>query len=164
MSKLVILSGVPGSGKSYFSNLIKMSNFNHVYIVSSDKLRSLLTGNQQDLSSDPIMWKMFYELPKIYSLDKKSVVIMDATAINSKYRIDANINLKKYFDETILIFFKIDKNVINKQNLNRDYPIPQEAVDYYFTNLEEPSSRDEQFFDRILIVNNDNFNEVVSLI
>jgi tRNA uridine 5-carbamoylmethylation protein Kti12 len=162
MSKLVILSGVPGSGKSYFSNLVKMTNFNHVYIVSSDKLRNLLTGNQQDLSSDPIMWKMFYELPKIYSLDKESIVIMDATAISEKYRVDANINLKKYFDETILVFFEISKDIIDKQNLNRDFPIPQVAIDYYFKNIQKPSKIDEEFFDKILIIKDNNFLKIVS--
>ena len=164
MSKLIILSGVPGSGKSYFSNMIKMKNFNHVYIVSSDKLRNLITGNQQDLSCDQIMWKMFYELPKIYSLDKESIVIMDATAISKKYRIDSNIEIKRYFDETSLVYFDIPKEIIDKQNTNRDFPLPQNIVDYYFQNIEYPDEKDAEFFDKIHVVNHNNFLEIVEKI
>lgn len=164
MSKLIILSGVPGSGKSYFSNLVKMMNFNHVYVVSSDKLRKLITGSQQDLSCDTMMWKMFYELPKIYSLDKEALVIMDATAIDDKYRVDSNIELKPYFDETILVFFKIAKDIIDKQNINRDFPIPQSAIDSYFRRFKEPTKKDEEFFDRILKIENNNFMEIVDQI
>ena len=59
MSKLVVLSGVPGSGKSYFSKALRKKKTGHVYIISSDALRDLVTGNQQNLSEDTLMWKMF---------------------------------------------------------------------------------------------------------
>ena len=58
MSKLVVLSGVPGSGKSYFSKLLRSRKEGHVYIISSDALRDLVTGSQRDLSEEDLMWKM----------------------------------------------------------------------------------------------------------
>jgi tRNA uridine 5-carbamoylmethylation protein Kti12 len=137
-----------------------MRNFNHVYIVSSDKLRNLITGNQQDLSCDQIMWKMFYELPKIYSLDKESIVIMDATAIEEKYRIDSNKEIKTYFDEIILVYFEIPKEIIDKQNLNRDFPLPQEIVDTYFNKFQKPTENDVNFFNKIYKVTTNNFEEI----
>jgi len=50
MSKLVVLSGVPGSGKSYFSSALRKYKGSRVYVVSSDALRNVMLGNQQDLS------------------------------------------------------------------------------------------------------------------
>ena len=39
MNRLIVLSGVPGSGKSYFSASFKAKKEKHVYIISSDALR-----------------------------------------------------------------------------------------------------------------------------
>ena len=55
MNKLIILSGVPGSGKSYFSKTIKKIKDNHVYVVSSDDLRALITGKQSNLTEEELM-------------------------------------------------------------------------------------------------------------
>ena len=58
MNKLVILSGVPGSGKSYFSKTLKKVKNNHVYVVSSDELRALIGGSQSNLANEELMWQM----------------------------------------------------------------------------------------------------------
>ena len=71
MNKLIILSGVPGSGKSYFSKTIKKLKNNHVYVVSSDELRKEITGSQSNLNEEELMWKIFYSLAKTFSLDKE---------------------------------------------------------------------------------------------
>jgi tRNA uridine 5-carbamoylmethylation protein Kti12 len=164
MAKLVVLSGVPGSGKSYFSNLVKEKKKDHCYIVSSDALRKLITGHQQDLHADKVMWKMFYELPKIYANDKDSIVILDSTSITRQYRIDTNIVLKQYYDEVILVFFDIPKDIIDKQNLDREFPIPQEAIDLYYKTIEFPNEKDEEFFDKIYSITPNNFLEIVDKI
>ena len=161
MRKLVVLSGVPGSGKSFFSNMVKERKKEHCYIVSSDSLRKLITGDQQDLSSDPIMWKMFYELPKIYSEDKEALVILDSTSLSRTYRVDANLVLKEYFEERILVYFDIPKDIIDSQNLNREFPIPQDIVDMYYKNFEYPNEKDSEFFTKIFFVNPNNFEEIV---
>ena len=62
MNRLIVLSGVPGSGKSYFSHLLKKNNPDHVFIISSDELRRQLLGDQRDLSNEPLIWKTYYQL------------------------------------------------------------------------------------------------------
>ena len=79
MNRLIVLSGVPGSGKSYFSAALKRAKKKHVYIVSSDELRLNILGNQQDLSEDELVWKIYYSLVEAYSIDKNGIVILDAT-------------------------------------------------------------------------------------
>ena len=161
MNKLIILSGVPGSGKSYFSKTIKKIKNSHVYIVSSDQLRKEITGSQANLSAEELMWKVFYSLAKTYSLYKDGVVILDTTHVSTKLRVDRNKPLKKLFDEVILVMWNIDRQVVSNQNLQREYPIPPEALDKFFSIFELPNEKDYQFFDKILMVTNNDIAPVI---
>ena len=103
MNYLVVLSGVPGSGKTYFSNALREDKEKHVYIISSDQIRKEICGNQQDLSQDPLVWKIFYSLIKTYSEDKEGIVILDATNAKKEYRLDLIKPYRKLYDEIDLI-------------------------------------------------------------
>ena len=154
MNKLVVLSGVPGSGKSYFSKTIKKIKQSHVYVISSDDLRALIGGNQSNLNNEELVWKMFLQLAKTYSLDKDGLVILDATHISSDLRVNRNKELKDYFDEIDLVMWDVDRTIVSNQNLQREYPIPPEAMDMFFDKFEKPTDLDRGFFDKIIIVNN----------
>ncbi len=154
MSKLVVLAGVPGSGKSYFSKTVKKIKNSHVYIISSDELRTLIAGKQSNLNYDDLVWTMFIGLAKVYAHDPDGVVILDATHVNSKLRVERNLELKPLFDETYLILWDIDKQVVSNQNLQREYPIPPEALEKFFSIFEKPNEVDEEFFDHIITIKN----------
>ncbi|MCR5505464.1 MAG: ATP-binding protein [Bacilli bacterium] len=162
MAKLIILSGVPGSGKSYFSHLLRDHKHGHVYIISSDQLRDMVTGDQQDLSEDQLMWSFFYDLAKIYSRDKKGIVILDSTNTSAYYRVEAAKTLRPLFDSVDLISFKIKPETIYKQNLDREWPIPVEVLSEYIESFELPGEEDEKYFDTIHIISNKDFKEVVN--
>ena len=152
MSKLVILSGVPGSGKSYFSKSLKKLKSSHVYVVSSDELRREITGIQSNLSEDELMWKLFYSLAKTFSLDKDGVVILDATHVTTELRVSKNKQLKKLFDLVYLVVWDINHELVEDQNQQRDFPIPEEALKMFFNIFEMPSEKDYQFFDKVFII------------
>ena len=162
MSKLVVLSGVPGSGKSYFSETIKKVKGSHVYIISSDKLRSQMLGNQQDLSKDRVMWQMFYELPKVYSLDKEGLVLLDATHIRSNKRIEIANNLKNYFDEIDLVLFNLDKDVIANQNIQREYPVPSDVLSSFLESFELPKVEENELFTHIYQISSNDIAKVIN--
>ncbi len=153
MNKLVVLAGVPGSGKSYFSKTIKKIKSSHVYVVSSDQLRKEIGGTQSNLENDELMWKIFIGLAKTYSQDKDGVVILDATHISPELRVDRNKELKPLFDELVLVVWDIDKQVVCNQNLQREYPIPPEALEMFFCKFQKPTQVDKEFFDKIITIN-----------
>ena len=153
MNKLVVLAGVPGSGKSYFSKTIKKIKSSHVYVVSSDQLRKEIGGSQSNLDNDDLMWKIFIGLAKTYAQDKNGVVILDATHISPELRVDRNRVLKELFDELVLVVWDIDKQVVCNQNLQREYPIPPEALEMFFAKFQKPTNVDEEFFDKIITIN-----------
>ena len=162
MNKLIVLSGVPGSGKSFFSKTVRHVKSNHVYVVSSDELRREITGIQSNLSQDELMWKIFYSLAKTYSLDKDGVVNLDATHVNSRLRVDKYKNLKKLFDEIILVMWNIDRNVVSNQNLQRDFPIPPDVLDKFYSIFEPPTEKDKKFFDKILTITSNDIAPVIN--
>ena len=154
MNKLIVLAGVPGSGKSYFSKTVKKIKSSHVYVVSSDQLRKEICGTQSCLEHEDLMWKMFMSLAKAYSLDKDGVVILDATHISTDLRVGRNKELEGLFDELILIVWDMDKQVVCNQNLQREYPIPPEALEMFFSKFQMPNEVDEAFFDKIIYIRN----------
>lgn len=164
MSKLVVLSGVPGSGKSYFSKLLRSRKEGHVYIISSDALRDLVTGSQRDLSEEDLMWKMFYDLARVYSRDPKGIVVLDATNRNTQYRIDTVKELKPLFDEADLVIFDIPKEVVIRQNLDREFPVPEDVLEEYFINFELPTPEDYKFFMNVYIATGKNEKEIIDLL
>lgn len=161
MSKLIVLSGVPGSGKSYFCKTIKKIKESHVYIVSSDELRREITGRQSNLNEDELMWKIFFSLAKTYSLDKDGVVVLDATHVSKKMRVDRNKKLKHLFEEVDLVMWNIDKQVVANQNLQREYPIAPDVLERFYQILELPTEDDEKFFDKIIMVTSNDIAPVI---
>lgn len=152
MSKLIVLSGIPGSGKSYLCSLVKKIKKSHVYVISSDLLRSQICGDQADLSKDQIMWKMFYEFPRIYSLDPEAIVLLDATHASVKYRTDSIKAIAPLFDETSLVMFKLEKKLVDNQNVEREHPVPQSVLDFFYNTFEDVSDKDREVFEHIYVI------------
>lgn len=162
MAKLIILSGVPGSGKSYFSHVLRDRKGGHVYIISSDSLRDLVTGNQQDLSQDDLMWKMFYDLARVYARDPEGTVVLDSTNTMAHYRLEAGKALRGLFEQIDLISFHMKPETIYRQNLDREWPIPTEVLANYIETFEQPGDEDYEFFDHVYILDNKDFNEIIN--
>lgn len=162
MNKLIVLSGVPGSGKSYISLLLKEKKKDgHLYVVSSDQLRTQIGGSQTNFNNEKLMWTMYYELASVYSIDENGIVILDSTNAKREYRIDQIKPLKGQFDEVDLIMFKLDKVTIMRQNLDRDYPIPTDALNRLMDEFEDVSEEDKAFFDNIYIVDKHDLTPII---
>lgn len=164
MNKLVVLSGVPGSGKSYFSKTLKKVKNNHVYIVSSDELRAQIGGSQSNLDNESLVWKLFHGLASVYANDKDGIVVLDATHVSTALRVDAYQYLKPLYDEFILVMWNIDKLVVSNQNLQREYPIPPDALEMFFKIFELPNKKDEEFFDKIIMIENNDIAKAIKAV
>ncbi len=162
MSKLIVLSGVPGSGKSYFSNAYKDKKGSHTYIVSSDRLRKEVTGDQRDHTEETVIWTMYYELVKAYSVDKKGTVILDSTNIIVKDRTEHVSKVRNLFDEAILVVFKIDESLVRFQNTNREFPVPIHIFENMINNYEQVTETDRDFYDRIVEIKDHNFDPIIN--
>ena len=162
MKKLVVLSGVPGSGKSYFSKALKEIKTNHVYIVSSDSLRKEMLGSQRNLSKDETMWKIFFGLVEAYSNDEDGIVILDSTNINSGHRIEIYNRFKNDFDEIYLISFILNKEVVAQQNKEREYPVPDYVLTMFMDKFEAPKEEEYSLFNKIYVVSNEQIDLLIN--
>ena len=161
MNKLIVLSGVPGSGKSYISLLLKEKRKSHLYIVSSDNLRAQVGGSQTNLDNEELVWDMYYELAKVYSLDKEGIVVLDSTNSKTEFRVDKVVPIKDRFNEVDLVIFKLDKITVMEQNLDRKYPIPSDALERLIDNFEDITDVDKKFFDNIYVVNKHDLTPII---
>lgn len=162
MNRLIVLSGVPGSGKSYFSATFKSLIKKHVYIISSDHLRASILGNQRDLSQDELIWKVFYSLVETYSIDKEGFVILDATQSKKTYRLDNLKPFKPLYDQIDLVCFKLDKETVIEQNINRENPIPPQSLLKLIDEFEMPDDEERAFYDHVDIVKNHDIDRIIS--
>ena len=62
--------------------------------------------------------------------------------------------MKPFCKELYLVVWNIDRLVVSNQNLQRDYPIPPEAMNMFFDKFEMPDEVDKSFFDHIIYINN----------
>lgn len=84
MQKLIVMVGLPGSGKSWSANEL-VRNGEADIIVSSDKIREELFGNEDDQSANDKVFKLFYERANKLLSEGKNV-ILDATNTTLKSR------------------------------------------------------------------------------
>ena len=161
MTRLIVLSGVPGSGKSYFSNAIKAEKSKGVYVISSDQLRYELLGNQRDLSQDDKVWKRFYELVKEYGCKKNALVILDSTNAKKIYRLDNLKPFRDLYDEIDVVVFQLDKETVLRQNKERENPIPEDALLRLIDEFELPDEEEKAFFDHIDTIKSHHIKQII---
>ena len=161
MNKLIVLSGVPGSGKSYFSASLKMAIKKHVYIISSDELRLNILGNQQDLSEDELVWKIYYSLVEAYSIDKNGIVILDATHSKKVYRLDNIMPFRHLYNQLDLVCFRLDKELVLEQNKGRENPIPKESLLRLIDQFEMPDDEERDFYDHVDIIRDHETDKII---
>ena len=161
MNTLIVLSGVPGSGKSYFSQALKRAKKKHVYIVSSDELRLNILGNQQDLSEDELVWKIYYSLVEAYSVDKNGIVILDATHSKKVYRLDNIMPFRHLYNQVDLVCFRLDKELVLEQNKGRENPIPKDSLLRLIDQFEMPDDEERNFDDHVDIIKDHETDKII---
>ena len=148
MKQLIILSAVPGSGKSTWAKKYQATHPN-TYIISSDEIRFELTGQYQDFSKQKEVWEEFENRLLNYSKqDGNFTVILDAV-------IDLNSLRKKYydlgkdFDRKILVILRKPLELLKKLNKERkeDKWVPEDVLINLYNKFEEPTKDLLEIFD-----------------
>ena len=98
MAKLIMLIGIPGSGKTTYSKELTIKY--NAKVISSDKVRQTFTGiDEKDVF--PTVYKLCIE-----ELKNGKNVILDATHITPKVRKRSFDALDEYNEKNFTFYFK----------------------------------------------------------
>lgn len=135
MSKLIMLCGLPASGKSTLS--LDLAEKENAVVVSSDIMREELFNdvNNQDNNVD-LFEKMHKRINKLLSEGKN--VIYDATNINRKRRIHL-INNELKADEYVAYYMNTPFNNCLLNDSNRARTVGRDVIDNMYKTLHIPT-------------------------
>ncbi|MDR1698178.1 MAG: ATP-binding protein [Erysipelotrichaceae bacterium] len=155
MKTLIILSALPGSGKSYFAKRFCRTHKN-VFIVSSDELRKEIFGSYQNFTNEPLIWKTYLERIRAYGDhhgDEDLYVIADSTNLTNAYR-------KYYYEETrmfdkhVLVVFEKPWEMCLMSNMSRrnEKQVPLFAMEKLRQEYESPSPEIIALYDEYIYI------------
>lgn len=134
MSELIMLIGLPASGKSTYAEKLRKDGY---HIHSSDAIREELTGdvNSQDKNTD-----VFSELHKRVKNDLQNGIscVYDATNMSMKRRKAFLDEIKKFDCKKTCILFVVPVEVCKERNQHRERKVPDSVFDKMLKQFQCP--------------------------
>jgi predicted kinase len=145
MVKMVMLCGLPGSGKSTYCDKYK---YNKDYIIlSSDEVRKEL-GDINDQSKNEEVFNILHRRIKDNLRDGKSVCY-DATNLSRKRRVAFLRELKNISCEKICVLVATPYEMCVVQNFKRDRRVPVEVIWNMYKSFNVPC--EQEGWDEIIV-------------
>lgn len=148
MSKLIMMMGIPGAGKSTWVR----QNFPNITPVSRDAIRfALLKEGEEYFAHETEVFEKFTQ-QTIDSLVANEVTIVDATHLTKSSRAKVLNKVRKFADEIEIIWIDVDLVTAFKQNDMRDGRawVKHGIIRRMFFSLEEPT--EDEGFTKITII------------
>jgi predicted kinase len=144
MYRIILLVGLPGSGKSTYAGRL------HWPVISSDHLRSLIADDATDQSvHGPVFAALRYLLRKRLEVGRPLTCI-DATHLTPQERRPYFRIAERYHCQVEAVFFDVPVQVCQERNRQRDRVVPQQAIERMALKLVAPTV--EEGFSRITVI------------
>ncbi len=151
MRTLILLSAIPGSGKSTWANKYQKEHEN-TFIVASDAIRKELFGSEECFIDEKRVWKIFNERLNEHVSDMEDLtVIADATHLSNRLR-KMYYELTPDFDKHVLVVFDIPFEVSVFQNSMRTRKVPMDIMQKLKDEYEIPSKEIENLYDEVIYI------------
>ena len=127
MAKLVVMVGLPGSGKSYYANMLCREAKTPTVILSSDDYRKRLFGDENDQEHNDQVFKTLYADMRKYLISHVDV-IFDATntSLKARMRIINELRGIECEKEAYVICTPIEKCI--EQDASRERKVGEEVI------------------------------------
>ena len=153
MRTLMLLSAIPGSGKSTWARKYA-SKHPHTAIISSDEIRVELFGKVNDFRDEKLVWETYLNrLNEAYDIADDVTVIADATNLQNKYRKYYH-DMTPKFDRHVLVLFDVPYEICWIQNKMRtgDRVVPDAAMEKLRLEMEKPTPEILSLYDEVIVV------------
>lgn len=139
MAKLIMLCGLPGSGKSTWveNNKEKLNAVVH----SSDAIREELLNDINDQSQNDLVFNTLHKRVKEDLLNGKNV-IYDATNLNRRKRISFLREIRDIPCEKVCMLFATPFECCKKNNSNRERKVPEHVLEKMIRSYETPCKQE----------------------
>lgn len=151
MSKLLLMCGIPGSGKSTWAK--EFISKNNAVLVSRDSIRfSLLKEEDDYFSRENEVTECFYHMVhKFLETGEYDYVIADATHNTGRSRSNALMGIEPHLIEgveIIPVYFNIPVEVCKERNAQREgrARVPDMVIDRMARQRSVPKVRGERFW------------------
>ena len=135
MNNLIMLIGLPASGKTSYAQEMKKRYGEELEIISSDAIRKELFGSEEEQRyNEKVFNEIFHRTKK--SILKNKITIIDATNLSRKRRISF---LKQFNNcKKRATVFAIPFEVCCERNNSRERIVPQYAMDRMYRSFQPP--------------------------
>ena len=157
MSKVYLMIGIQGSGKTTFAK--KFADENGLEYVASDEIR-FDRYSEFDPEDEAEVWREV-RLRIEKSLKAGKDFVLDST-MASKLSRKSNINFIRSIDtqaDISGIYVTTDKETAEAINAKREKPVPAEAIENFYKRLSENPPSNEDGFDHIIYLDSE-FNPI----
>lgn len=164
-SKLYLLGGIPGLGKSTWIKNHEQFFEGTVKVISRDQIRfSLLKDGDEYFSKEGEVWTEYVN-QAIKSLKENDNTILDATHLNfnSRNKIIRALGKNLKDIDVNIIFFIGDLALALKRNAQRTGRalVPESTIINMYHSIDLPSYELEPYLDNLYIVNMNNINDQI---
>lgn len=145
MRLLVVLSGLPGSGKSFFASSLPPSKDR--LVVEEDAVRERLFGNGRPYSMKEIKDAMASEASAFLLSRPNGTVYLDSAHLLSRDRLAA-LEGVLHWDKAVLLWFSTPLEVARERNAARpdDRRVPESVFTFMAASYQAPSKEEEKRF------------------
>lgn len=149
MKKLILVCGIPASGKSTIADILSVY-MNNAPIVSMDGIREMLFGTRKCQKQGDLVYTLAVN-KTIRLFQECDIVIFDATNRTKKAREKLIEDIQTYYNCYVYcIFVNTPVDIALDRNSNRDESIQvPPAVIHRMYNTLQPPTNDEYSYEKI---------------
>lgn len=153
MKTLILLAGIPGSGKSTWARSYQKSH-PHTYICDTDETRKKITGSYHKFPAHmEVIFDDLIAQGNAYLAAKEAdcTVIEDAAFLDNYRRVYFMERLKGYDHSLLLLIRMHDYKICYERNKLRDPEkwVPDDIITGMIACYEEPSAEVRSYFDEV---------------
>lgn len=154
MATLILLSAIPGSGKSTWAREYAAEH-PKTYIVASDEVRERVSGGAQNFEHEALVWETFLKELNVHAEDDdETTVIADATNLQNRYR-EYYCKQTPKFKKHVLVLFDIPFEICMIQNKmrKRSRVVSDKAMESLRAEFEYPTQDVIDLYDEYTVIN-----------